>query len=54
MRWLREWKEKLEQLLPVITSICGSVEYLLIRLLLMGAFLMGCWLMAQVLLRPPA
>jgi hypothetical protein len=54
MRFLREWKERLEQSLPLITSICGSVEYLLIRLVLMGAFLVGCWLVAEMLLWPPA
>jgi hypothetical protein len=54
MRFLREWKERLEQALPLITSICGSVEYLLIRLLLIGVFLAGCWLVAEMLLRPPA
>ncbi len=53
MRFLWEWKERLEQALPLITGICGSVEYLLIRLLLMGAFLAGCWLVVEILLRPP-
>ena len=54
MRFLREWKEKLEQALPLVTSICGSLEYLVIRLLLLGVVLVGCWLVTEVVLRPPS